>query len=166
MLRERIIVAFRYNYNLLRDTCLTRWQIFTTNTWTLSLEKIRAYYLAALRTGHFYCATFHSTMPGKRDANAGSRGFVMPGFLGSADGKKRSRPEVEVEVEIEAMRAYSPTPLLSRHRRSLVSAISYLSTVYASCNKNTFHHRSRRSSKSVSTCVEKHAYSVYTHGRG
>lgn len=85
-------------------------------------------------------------------------GFVMPGFLGSADGKKRSRPEVEVEVEIEAMRAYSPTPLLSRHRRSLVSAISYLSTVYASYNKNTFHHRPRRSSKSASTCVGKHAY--------
>lgn len=115
-------------------------------------KKIRAYYLAALRTGHFYCATFHSTMPGEHDANAGSRGFVTPGFLGSADGKKRSRPEVEVEVEIEAMRAYSPTPLLSRHRRSLVSAISYLSTVYTSCNKNTFHHRNpcpRASRRSV-----------------
>lgn len=153
MLREHIIVALRYNCTCyeIRDDRFLRRQIRERS---LSRKKIRAYYLAALRTGHFYCATFHSTMPGKRDANAGSRGFVMPGFLGSADGKKRSRPEVEVEVEIEAMRAYSPTPLLSRHRRSLVSAISYLSTVYASCNKNTFHHRPRRSSKSVSTCVE------------
>lgn len=35
-----------------------------------------------------------------------ARGVRNAGFfLGSADGKKRSRPEVEVEVEIEAMRA-------------------------------------------------------------
>jgi len=40
---------------------------------------------------------------GERDALAG--GPRDAGFLGSADGKKRSRPEVEVEVEIEAMRA-------------------------------------------------------------
>jgi len=67
-------------------------------------KNIRAYHSAALRTGHFYCATFHSTMPSERDAHEFAR-VRDAGFLGSADGKKRSRPEVEVEVEIEAMRA-------------------------------------------------------------
>lgn len=43
-------------------------------------------------------------MPSERDAHGFAR-VRDAGFLGSADGKKRSRPEVEVEVEIEAMRA-------------------------------------------------------------
>jgi len=64
----------------------------------------RARHLASLE--HFYCATFQPTMAGEASVTRGARGRTRDaGFLGSADGKKRSRPEVEVEVEIEAMRA-------------------------------------------------------------